>query len=58
LVPAGAYFADIAAKLEAMNARDAARREELHAVDRALEAMYGRGSASTVKARVQGELRA
>ena len=29
LIPAGAYFADIAAKLEKMNMREAARREAL-----------------------------
>jgi len=39
LVPAGAHFADIAAKLEEMNALDAARREELDEEDRAPEAM-------------------
>lgn len=39
-VPAGACFADIEAKLEEMNALDAARREELDEEDHALEAMY------------------
>lgn len=48
LVPAGAYFADIAAKLEDMNARDAARREELDEEDRALEAMYRKQSGARV----------
>jgi hypothetical protein len=42
LVPAGAYFADIAAKLEQVNAREAALREKLDKEDRALEARYRR----------------
>lgn len=40
LVPAGAYFADIAAKLEEMNTREAALREDLDEEDRALATMY------------------
>jgi hypothetical protein len=44
--PAGAYFAEIAAKLEEMNARDAALRDELEEEDRALEAMYRKRSAA------------
>jgi hypothetical protein len=40
LVPAGAYFANIAAKLEEMNVREAAIQEDLNEEDRALEAMY------------------
>lgn len=50
LVPAGAYFADIAARLEDMNARDAALREELEEEDRALEALYRKNSAARVGA--------
>jgi hypothetical protein len=46
LVPAGAYFADIAAKLEEMNARAASRRAELDEEDRALEVLY-RGRSAT-----------
>lgn len=46
LIPAGAYFADIAVKLEEMNAREAALREELDEEDRALEAMYRKRSAA------------
>ena len=46
LIPAGAYFADIAAKLEEMNAREATLREELDEEDRALEAMYRKRSAA------------
>jgi hypothetical protein len=46
LVPAGAYFADIAARLEEMNTRKAALREELDEEDRALEAMYRMRSAA------------
>ncbi len=48
LVPAGAYFADIAAKLEEINAREAALREEFDAEDRTLEAMYRKRSAARV----------
>ena len=48
LVPAGAYFADIAAKLEEMNAREAALREEFDEEDRELEAMYRKHSAARV----------
>ncbi len=40
LVPAGAYFAAIAANLEEMNAREAALRDELDDEDRELEALY------------------
>jgi hypothetical protein len=40
LVAAGAYFAEIAARLEEMNAREAALRHELDEEDRGLEAMY------------------
>lgn len=50
LVPAGAYFADIAARLEDMNAREAALREELEEEDRALEALYRNCSAARVSA--------
>jgi hypothetical protein len=46
LVPAGAYFADIAARLEDMNAREAALRDELDDEDRALEAAYRKRSAT------------
>jgi len=48
LVPPGAYFADIAARLENMNAREAALREELEEEDRALEALYRDRSAARV----------
>lgn len=44
LVPAGAYFADIAAKLKNMNMREAARREALDEEDRELEAIYRKRS--------------
>lgn len=50
LVPAGAYFAEIAAKLEEMNAREAALRDELDEEDRALEAMYRKRSAARMGA--------
>lgn len=48
LVPAGAYFANIAAKFEEMNAREAAIQEELNEEDRALEAMYRKRSAARI----------
>jgi hypothetical protein len=50
LVPAGAYFAEIAAKLEEMNAREAALQDELDEEDRTVEAKYCRASS----ARMQG----
>lgn len=53
LVPAGAYFADIAAKLEELNARDAALRAQFDAEDRALEAMYRKRAAARVAPRVE-----
>ena len=40
LVPAGAYLATIAVKLEEINAREAALRDELDEEDRELEALY------------------
>lgn len=40
LIPAGAYFADIAAKLQNMDAREAAQRDEFEDEDRALEAVH------------------
>jgi hypothetical protein len=46
LIPAGAYFADIAAKLEDMNAREAKLRDELDEEDRALEAKYRKRQAA------------
>ncbi|MGD9979171.1 MAG: hypothetical protein AB7H66_10960 [Hyphomonadaceae bacterium] len=46
LVPAGAYFAEIAAKLEDMNARAAALQQHLDEEDRALEALYRPRSAA------------
>lgn len=46
LVPAGAYFAVIADKLEEINAREAALRDELDEEDRELEAMYRKRSAA------------
>ena len=45
LIPAGAYFADIAAKLEELNAREAARCADLEEEDRALETLYRKRSA-------------
>jgi hypothetical protein len=44
LIPAGAYFAEIAAKLEEMNACEAALLGELDEEDRELEAKYRRAS--------------
>ncbi len=44
LVPAGAYFAQLTAKLEDMNAREAALQDELDEEDRALETIYRRRS--------------
>lgn len=44
LVPAGAYFARLAAKIEDMNAREAALQDELDEEDRALESLYRRRS--------------
>ncbi len=49
LVPAGAYFAAIAGKLEEINAREAALRDELDEEDRALEATYRQRSAARVE---------
>jgi hypothetical protein len=49
LVPAGAYLADIAAKLEEMNACDAALRDDLDEEDRELEATYRKRSAARVE---------
>jgi hypothetical protein len=46
LVPAGAYFKRLAAELEESNTTEAARRKELDAEDRLLEARYRRASAS------------
>lgn len=46
LVPAGQYFAKLARSLEHANARENARRAELDAEDRRLEARYRRASAS------------
>ncbi len=48
LVPASAYFADIAARLEDMNACEAALLAKLEEEDRALEAMYRKRSAARV----------
>ncbi len=49
LVPAGAYFAVIAGKLEEINAREAALRDELDEEDRALERTYRKRSAARVE---------
>lgn len=46
LVPAGAYLAAIAGKLEEINAREAALRDELDEEDRELEATYRKRSAA------------
>jgi hypothetical protein len=46
LVPAGAYFKRLAADLANINAAEAARQDTHDAEDRALEAIYRRGSAS------------
>lgn len=48
LIPAGVYFADIAAKLEEMNARDAAPQDDLKEEDHTLEATYRKRSAGDV----------
>jgi hypothetical protein len=53
LVPAGAYFADIAARLEEMNAREAALRDELDDEDRTVEAAYRKRSAARVAGPVE-----
>jgi hypothetical protein len=49
LVPAGAYFAQLTAKLEDMNAREAALRDERDEEDRALEEIYRRRSGARMK---------
>lgn len=46
LVPAGCYFEQLAKNLSDANTREAARRAELDAEDRELEALYRRSSAS------------
>lgn len=46
LVPAGTFFAQLAAKLEDANVQSALRQAELDEEDRALEATYRRRSAS------------
>jgi len=46
LVPAGRYFAHLAQGLVEANAREAARREQLAAEDRKLEARYRRAPAA------------
>lgn len=44
LVPAGTYFAQLAAKLEEANFQEALRAAELEEEDRALEATYRKRS--------------
>jgi hypothetical protein len=51
LVPAGAYFSDIAARLEEMNAREAALRDELDEEDRTLEESCRKRSAARMMQR-------
>ncbi len=46
LVPAGAFFAKLAAKLEDANYQRASRQAELDEEDRALETTYRKRSAS------------
>ncbi|MEQ1489354.1 MAG: hypothetical protein ABL932_02280 [Terricaulis sp.] len=46
LVPAGTYFAQLAAKLEEANFQEALRAAELEEEDRALEATYRKRSAA------------
>ncbi|MEQ1819165.1 MAG: hypothetical protein ABL871_11195 [Terricaulis sp.] len=46
LIPAGTFFAQLAAKLEDANYQEALRSAELEEEDRALEAMYRKRSAS------------
>jgi hypothetical protein len=53
LVPAGAYFTDIAMRLEQMNARDASRRDELDDEDRALESRYRKRYAARATRRAE-----
>lgn len=46
LIPAGTFFAQLAAKLEDANYQEALRAAELEEEDRALEATYRKRSAS------------
>ena len=46
LIPAGQFFAQLAAKLDDANVREAVRQAELDEEDRALEATYRKRSAS------------
>ncbi len=46
LIPAGQFFAQLAAKLEDTNVHEATRRAELHEEDRALETVYRKRSAA------------
>lgn len=46
LIPAGAFFAQLATRLEKANHHEALRQAELDEEDRALEATYRRRSAS------------
>lgn len=46
LIPAGAFFAQLAAKLEEANFQEALRAAELEEEDRALEATYRKRSAA------------
>jgi hypothetical protein len=50
LIPAAAYFADIAARLEALNAHEAALQEGLDDEDRVLEEIYRKNSHAHVEA--------
>jgi hypothetical protein len=49
LIPAGQFFAQLAAKLEDANVRDAARQAELDEEDRALELTYRKRSAARMR---------
>jgi hypothetical protein len=46
LIPAGSFFAQLAAKLNEANAREAARQAELDDEDRVLEITYRKRSAA------------
>ncbi len=46
LIPAGTFFAQLAAKLEDANVQETLRQAELDEEDRALEASYRKRSAS------------
>lgn len=49
LIPAGTFFAQLAAKLEEANFQEALRAAELEKEDRALEATYRKRSAARTR---------